>query len=657
MLNEENQIQEKLNKMIEWENYAAQKLSEIENRLSKMEQQIVAASRNEMAQVITKQGEPPEPAPYRPLVGEKLVAEKTEEEIIPTVDIFGRKERGMKNIESEIGMKWFGRIGILALIFGTAFFLKYAFDNNWIGETGRVILGIAGGLILLGLGEFFRKKYLIYSQILTGGGIALLYLSVYASFGFYHMIGQGVAFVIMGAVTLSAGLLAIHYKGLGLVGLGIMGGFLTPFLLSTGDNNQIGLFCYIAFLNVGILGISFFQNWRSLNLLGFLGTASVFYYWYARFYTNDQLFSTEIFLTIFFLIFAVSTIAHNIVAKKKSINFDVALAALNALAYFGASYKLMDTDFHFIMGFFALAMAFVYIVFAYISHDFNPDDKYLSTCFPGLSAFFLIIAAPIQFDGNWIAVAWAAEAVILAWLGFVLKNYVLRISAWTVFILMTIRLVAFDTNIHDLDGYIVVLNKRFLTFFIAIICSAVIGALYSFYKSRVNPEETKGKTVIILLMNFLILWILSAETLTYFNKQVSEVKQIKAPYCQQGYYMGNPYNVPASYCQRQQDDYRQQSIEYAKKIEKIRNKQNVSLSILWAIYAIILSSVGIFLKYKPLRLFGILLFGLTILKLFFYDLWSLGTLYRIISSISLGAVLLLASFAYNKYKERIREII
>ena len=87
-----------------------------------------------------------------------------------------------------LGGNWLARVGILAVVLGLAFFLKLAFDNDWIGETGRVVLGLLVGSGLLGGGEYWRRKYAVWAQALTGGGIAILYLSVFAAFALYGLI-------------------------------------------------------------------------------------------------------------------------------------------------------------------------------------------------------------------------------------------------------------------------------------------------------------------------------------------------------------------------------------------------------------------------------------------------------------------------------------
>ncbi|MCK5332437.1 DUF2339 domain-containing protein, partial [Candidatus Parcubacteria bacterium] len=259
-----------------------------------------------------------------------------------------------ENFEAEIGLKWLGRIGILALVFGIAFFLKYAFENDWIGETGRVAIGILSGMILIYLGDFLRQKFNAYAATLTGGGIAVLYLSIYSSFAYYQLIEQIPAFITMVIITAIGAFLAIRYEQISLAALSILGGFLTPLLLSTGIDNQIELFSYITILNLGILGISYFRNWQKLNLLGFLATIFLYIIWFLQHYDGNQLFSTLVFLTLWFVIYSVAIVSHNILYKKRVDTFDLTLIISNALVYFASSYTLLSIDYGDYMGFFAV---------------------------------------------------------------------------------------------------------------------------------------------------------------------------------------------------------------------------------------------------------------------------------------------------------------
>src|SRR3990167_3960511 len=134
--------------------------------------------------------------------------------------------RCLRRTSRKLLSPWPAKIGVLALLLGVSFFLKYAFDNNWVGPAGRVMIGVVVGCLVLGLGEFFRKRYAIYGQILSGGGIAILYLSTYAAYGFYHLVGMPVAFLFMTVVTLVAGVISVVTNQVPLIAIGIAGGFL-----------------------------------------------------------------------------------------------------------------------------------------------------------------------------------------------------------------------------------------------------------------------------------------------------------------------------------------------------------------------------------------------------------------------------------------------
>lgn len=128
--------------------------------------------------------------------------------------------------EAVLGRNWFAIIGGVALALGAAFFLRLAFDNDWIGETGRIILGLVTGLALLATGEYTARRIPRWSQPVTGSGIAILYLSIYAAFGFYQLISPVVALTFLFLVVGTAAVLAIRYESRIIALMGITGAFL-----------------------------------------------------------------------------------------------------------------------------------------------------------------------------------------------------------------------------------------------------------------------------------------------------------------------------------------------------------------------------------------------------------------------------------------------
>ena len=202
-----------------------------------------------------------------------------------------KPSRTREEWEALIGGKLLNRIGALALIIGVGFFLKYAFDNNWITETMRVVIGGVVGLVLLFIADRAQRKgYQIFSQGLVGAGLSVLYLSVYASFNFYALIPQSVAFVLMGGVTVLTFIEAFKNDSLAVAILGWAGGFLTPFMLSTGAANEVGLFTYIALLDAGILAVVVMRGrWIVLHALTLAATYVVYFAWNVEYYTSDDL--------------------------------------------------------------------------------------------------------------------------------------------------------------------------------------------------------------------------------------------------------------------------------------------------------------------------------------------------------------------------------
>ncbi len=172
------------------------------------------------------------------------------------------------NWEQFMGVKLFAWIGGLALFLGLAFFVKYSFDNNWVSPELRVAMGyligaglLVGGLVLTG------RKYSVLGQTLCATGVLVLYANIFASHAYYHLIDVIPAFGLMVLVTAVAFLLAVRLDAQVVAILGLLGGFLTPVLLSTGKDNPLGLFSYLALLDTGLIAVVARKRWNYLVLL------------------------------------------------------------------------------------------------------------------------------------------------------------------------------------------------------------------------------------------------------------------------------------------------------------------------------------------------------------------------------------------------------
>src|SRR5439155_81623 len=149
-------------------------------------------------------------------------------------------------------------------------------------------------LVAAGL-AFVRKGYRTYGQVLSGGGIAVLYVSTYAAFNLYHLMTQPVAFILMAGVTLLAAWLAEEQRSQSLALVAVGGGFATPFLLPSGVDAEIALFGYETILIAGTMLLSRRRDWPTLNVVSYAFTVLTVGAWAARFYDASKYMPTELF--------------------------------------------------------------------------------------------------------------------------------------------------------------------------------------------------------------------------------------------------------------------------------------------------------------------------------------------------------------------------
>jgi uncharacterized membrane protein len=242
------------------------------------------------------------------------------------------------SLEQFMGVKLFAWLGGVAMFFGVIYFVKYAFENNWIPPAVRIALGfVAGaGLLVGGLVVHRLPRYRVLAQVFCATGVLVLYGVSFAAHAVYHFAAFGPVstFVLMGLITLVAFLVAVRLDALVVAVLGMLGGFITPVLLSTGHDNVLGLFGYIALLDIGLLAVSRQGKWRFLIAAAALGTALMQIGWYAKFFVVGQYFDgakTLIpmgVLTFFILLF----LAGGWVGHAKSKMDEYSAAAVTGLA-------------------------------------------------------------------------------------------------------------------------------------------------------------------------------------------------------------------------------------------------------------------------------------------------------------------------------------
>jgi len=521
-------------------------------------------------------------------------------------------------LESRIGSHWLNRIGIAAVLIGVSYFLKFAFDNDWIGPAGRVSIGLLAGIAVVIWSERFRRRgYRAFSYSLKAVGIGVLYLSLWAAFHVYGLIPSGVAFVAMFAVTSATAIMALSQDAEILAFFALGGGFSTPLLLSTGQNREVQLFSYLVILNFAMLVLVAIKPWRRLLMLSYVATVLLYIGWYSSFYDRGQLRLTLGFATLFFAIFAIAPLIagqpENEIAAFSAV--PLFLALVNAGVYFLQIYAMYEEIDKNVTAWFALALAAVYIFLSRQMRRQSPGGGVagLQLLHLALAIGFITIAIPIRLAAHWITIGWFVEAGMLLWVANRIRSEFLNGFAAGVLVLGIARLLLFD-NFYSTR---LIFNSRMATHAVAIAVLAVVAR----YGSKRNDERGQiAAASAIVALNVLALVALSREVSDYYAQKMSAVRPRLGQW--------NRSDRPS---------FREMEIE-----------RDFTYSALWMGYGAILMVMGFWRRSAFVRWQGLLLIAATIVKVFVYDVSQLDRGYRILSFIVLGVLLLAISFVYQR---------
>lgn len=733
----------------------------------------------EISKIKTKNSisEKPENVDFVSTSIEQNTPPKTQKKITP----IPKKPKGKSNIEKFIGENLINKIGILITVIGVVIGAKYSIENNLISPLTRIILGYLVGLGLIGFAIKLKTKYTSYSAVLISGALAIMYFITFAGYSFYELFPQVFAFALMVLITVFGVVASLNYNKQIIAHIGLVGAYAVPFLLSNDSGNITILFSYVAIINLGILFISLKKYWKALYYVAFAFTWLLYIGWRAFSYTAADHFQMAlIFATLFFLIFYATFLGYKLIKSEKFKVSDVFMLLLNSFIFYALGFSLLEaheTGQH-LLGLFTLANALVHFGVTTLIYKKNLGDKNLFYLAAGLVLTFITIAIPVQLDGNWVTLLWAAEAALLFWIGRSKQVKAYEYMSYPLMILAFFSLIqdwgdAYGVNYlfnDDVEPMTTILNSTFLTsvlFLVAfgfinwiqkkndvvltdgnrsfiskvmifaipsillfvLYCTFYMEVEYYFSKlyqaSEISIQDSDGYNRThrnynlkefqnIWLINYCLLFVsllsivnsvriknrvLGITTLILFIiagcifltgglYALSELRESYLNGTLNEYYNITVYNLWIRYVafaffgllvfsihKLIRQDYLRinfkipfellvhTSILWILSSELINwmaiaesdQSYKLGLSILWGIYALILIILGIWKNKKYLRISAIILFGITLIKLFFYDIASLNTISKTIVFVSLGLLLLIISFLYNKYKHVISD--
>ena len=607
------------------------------------------------------------------------------------------------DLEERIGGRGLLYTGILVLLFGVSFFLKYAFENAWINEIGRVALGVLAGLALVAGGlRLAARDLAVFGHALAGTGLAILYLAIYAALNFYALVTQSAAFLLMSIVTVGAALLADRQRSQALAFIAVGGGFLTPFLVGGGGNAQLTLFSYVALLVGGTMMLSLRHQWLALNALSYVSTVIVLLAWAGSYYTDSQWLRTLLFLTLFCVLFlvilretnrsegvtarivtgllATAPVFYHIAAivmtaqhppavhvyliaftvaglwltvdpyrpllrlvvllaalvpmfgtltlpdgiswTMPNVVTIVAVAALHILAIldrvfrqeehletpelltlhltglglFALLYTALQPTYPGFRGALAALLALSAIA---LWRALKAADPLASLHAAALAFTLVALGIAVQFDGPPVIVGWAAEGAAAAWVGWRTRRYAFQVGGVLLWVLAVERLLT--SFLETPANFTALFNTRSVaTLFVVALGYALV---WMFSRSNI-PAAGRVRAGLHVVISFLTVMWVTAEITSYW-----EVR----------------------YLSSQAHLYEQ-----------------MMLSLAWGSYGALLILLGMRHSYAPVRYIGMTILAVTVLKVFFYDLWELGGIYRVIGFLGFGVLLVLVSYLYQK---------
>ena len=615
-------------------------------------------------------------------------------------------------LETRIGTRWMLYVGVLALVIGVGLFIRYAFVNQWMTEPLRVAFGaVAGFLVFVAGRRAVTAGHSRFGTTLVGGGVAIWYLTVYAALNLYGLMDPAAGFGLLVAVTGLAAIQADRLRSPSLATVAVLGGFSTPFLVGGEADSAVRLFSYTAVLIGATVYLAHRRDWPSVTLLSFLLTGLTVPIWHGRLSPPGAFLTAELFFTGYAALFlwmrhlmrrsslpnarwvslalwttpawyhvaslAVLTphrlafLVYLIIATGVGVVLSVrrdgtwtrlVLWAAAAIPLFGWADSRPDESWLVPASVSWLAIAGIHVaaqveLIRRVRAQLHAADILLVPA-TGLGLFVGLhaVLAPPRYAltgvvAALLAAAYAALSVVMRRLDPRAARHILVVAitlavsavaiwldgAWTPMLLTTqgagmvwvglrerrswlrgvgaVLLAAAITRLLELQfdpvpaAYAVILNRRALLGFFVVGGLSAVAWLHARSDTAEHREYGGALATAVITANVLMLVTLSTEIHAFWELRAS-------------------------------------SLRFGASAEFIRQ---MMLSATWGAYAAALTAAGFKRDYAPIRYLAIAVFGVTVVKVFTVDFSQLDSIYRILSSLALGLLLVGASYLYQRH--------
>jgi uncharacterized membrane protein len=554
---------------------------------------------------------PPPPEPCEPSAFEttmKAILSRTWNWII----VGGEFRKPGVSTEFAFATTWLVRVGVLALVLAVGFLLQLSIAKGILGPAGRVSMSMLFGAVLVLLGiRCMTRRLEMLGQGFIGGGLALFYFAFYAMSIMYNLISMPIAFGGMILVTVAAVVMATRLNALSIAVFGLIGGYLTPVVLKTPEPNYSMLYLYLLLLALGIVGVAFKRQWPVLTWLSFVFNSLIFYFttgavlkWTAGQVTSEHIW----YLCGFFVLYSKAIYFYAIRYRVSATPLEIISLFVNALVAFafGAFFiGYAEVAQRIYLSILALGIAIYYMVhiwslfllWQHVPHPHKRIDRVLMSGYIALVAIFLGIALPLLFTGHILTCMFSLQALAFLWLGRRLDN---RMFTFGAFAFYAVTLLRMAIGFMDGEAFDIVTRQTYFATLAQRLIEFVVPIASLFAASWI--AELGLRKWLVRVTGAMLFVYLSFEVATFFDAYVPEFSKW-------------------------------------------------SVSMVWGCYGLALLLWGLHTNGRASRITGLILFAVTIGKVFLFDLSGSDVLYRLIAFAVLGGVLLLGAYAYLRKQD------
>lgn len=623
------------------------------------------------------------------------------------------RESTATRLEARIGTRWMLYVGVASLVIGVGLFIRYAFASQWVTPPLRVAFGgLAGALVFIAGRRAVTVGHARFGTTLVGGSIAVWYLAVYAALNLYGLLNAVIGFGLLVSITGLAAAQADRLRSQPLVTVALIGGFGTPFLVGFNAGSHLSLFCYTTLLLGAIVYLAHRRDWPSLNLFSFLLTGLTVPIWHVRLYRPDAYLTTELFFTIYaalflwvlyrmgrsshpqarwirlalwttpawyhlaslwvltpyrlaFLVYLIIGTGVGVVLSVRREGMWTRLllwvavavplfdwadsrpdqswlvpAAVTWLAVAGihvaAQVELIRrvrapwlhaadillvpaTGLGLLVGLDAvlapsryalagLVPALLAAAYAGVTVAIRRLDPRAARHTLSVTVTLAVVAVAVLLDGAWTPILVATQAAGMAWIGLREERAWLRGVGALLLAVAIMQLLAIQFD-QVPAAYTVILNRRALLGFFVVGMLGYVAWLHARTAADGQQAHPVALATAVVTANVLMLVTLSTEIYAFWELRATGPR-------------------------------------FGSNAELIRQ---MMLSATWGTYATALTAAGFRQGYAPIRYLAIAVFGVTVVKVFTVDFSQLDSIYRILSSIALGLLLMGASYLYQRH--------